>query len=112
MEPIRGGLKEMGVDTPIFGEKVTTPENMLDLWHAAGLKDVSLTRIDITLSYRDFDEFWISNTGTENTVVRAIKSLSEIDVEALKAKLRDRLINEAQGGISYGAFANAVRGQT
>ncbi|HCH57241.1 MAG TPA: SAM-dependent methyltransferase [Rhodospirillaceae bacterium] len=111
MEPIRVALKEMGVDTPIFGEKVTTPENMLELWHAAGLKDVSLTRIDITLSYRDFNEFWISNTGTDNTVVRAIKSLSEIDVEVLKANLNDRLINDSQGGISYGAFTNAVRGK-
>ena len=111
MEPIRVALKEMGVDTPIFGETVTTPENMLELWQAAGLKDVSLTRIDITLSFKDFDEFWTSNTGTENTVVRAIKSLSDIDVETLKAKLRDRLINGSQGGISYGAFTNAVRGQ-
>ena len=64
-----------------------------------------------TNSFKNFDEFWTSNTGTENTVVRAIKSLSDIDVETLKTKLRDRLINGSQGGISYGAFTNAVRGQ-
>ena len=52
MEPIRTALREMNINTPIFGEAITTPENMKELWENAGLNDVSLTQIEIDLRDR------------------------------------------------------------
>ncbi len=50
MEPFRAELREMNINAPMFGEAITTPENLKALWENAGLNDVNLTRIDIDLS--------------------------------------------------------------
>ena len=110
MEPIRTALREMNINTPIFGEAITTPENMKELWENAGLNDVSLTQIEIDLSFKSFDDFWNSNTGMENTVVRAMKSLSDTEIKTLKANLKSNLPTDSSGNICYRAFANAAKG--
>jgi len=110
MEPLRTALSEMKVDTPIFGEAITTSENMRALWENAGLNDVDLTRIEIELSYKNFDEFWASNTSMQNTVVRALETLPEPEIQTLKGNLKSSLPIGSNGNICYNAFANAVRG--
>ena len=111
MEPIRQGLADMGVKSPIFGAASTTLAAMQKLWEQAGLSDVSVTRIDIELSFENFDAFWSANTSMENTVVRAIESLPESDVEKLKDNVRSILPANPGGHIAYGAYANAVKGR-
>ncbi len=111
MEPIRKALADMGVGSPIFGAATTTAEAMHSLWTGAGLEDVSVTRIDIQLAFDDFDAFWAANTSMANTVVRAMESLSASDLEKLKDDLRLKLPTDQSGRISYGAFANAVKGK-
>lgn len=111
MEPIRQALADMGVGSPIFGAAVTAAEAMHNLWTEAGLADVSGTRIDIQLTFEDFDAFWAANTSMANTVVRAMESLSASDLEQLKDDLRLKLSTDSTGRITYGAFANAVKGR-
>ena len=111
MEPIRQALFEMGVPSPIFGAEATTAEAMQTLWDQAGLTDVSVTRIDIRLSFDDFAAFWSANTAMANTVVRALEALSAPDIEKLKDSLRSTLPADPDGRITYGAFANAVKGR-
>ncbi len=110
MEPLRSALSQMNIDTPIFGEAITTPENMTALWKNAGLNDVNLTRIEIDLSFKSFNEFWHSNTAMQNTVVRAMESLSETEIQVLKDNLKSSLPTGSSGNICYGAVANAVKG--
>ncbi len=111
MEPIRQALGEMGVPTPIPGAEGSRMDNMRELWEKANLDDVTSKRIDITLSYDDFDDFWEANTGMTNTVVNAIRTLSPAEVEKLKERLRATLPTDSGGRISYGSFANAVKGR-
>jgi ubiquinone/menaquinone biosynthesis C-methylase UbiE len=111
MEPIRRALGEMDIPTPIFGADVTAAESMRGLWEDAGLGDVAVRRIDVRLVYDDFDDFWRSNAGSPNTVSKAMAGLSPSAVEQLRDRLRADLPTDPDGRISYGAFANAVKGR-
>ena len=111
MEPIREVLSEMGTETPFFGAEFTEQDRMCELWETGGLEAVVVRQIEIRLTFTDFDDFWSSNTGSSGTVVRAIDSLSESEVEKLRERLRGELPTDAQGRISYTAHANAVKGQ-
>ncbi len=111
MEPIREVLSEMGIATPFFGAEFTEQGGMRKLWESVGLDAVVVRRIEIGLTFTDFDDFWISNTEADGTVPKAIKSMSESDVEELRERLRGQLPTDAQGKISYVAHANAVKGQ-
>jgi ubiquinone/menaquinone biosynthesis C-methylase UbiE len=91
MEPIREALGELGVPTPMYGAEVTRPKKMSDLWENAGLDDVVMRRIDVQLTYASFDDFWRANTGTPNTISKAIAALSPAEVEQLRARLLVRL---------------------
>ena len=111
MEPIREALREMGTETPFFGAEFTEQRIMRGLWASAGLDSIDVRRIEIGLTFSDFDDFWISNTQTDGTVPKAIKSLPEREVEVLRERLRAHFPTDAQGEISYAAHANAVKGQ-
>ena len=91
MEPIRQALDEMDVPTPIYGAEICRMESMHGLWERAELEDVAVRRIDVPLTYDDFDDFWYANTGTPNTISKAIKTFSPADVEKLKVRLRAQL---------------------
>ena len=84
---------------------------MRALWDDAKLDDVAVQRIDVQLDYADFDDFWHANAVSSNTVSKAIENLSSTEVAQLKAQLRVRLATDPHGRISYGAFANAVKGR-
>lgn len=111
MEPIRQALDKMGVPTPMFGAEVSGMECMRDLWEKAGLDEVTVERIDVHLTYDDFDDFWGANTGVANTVSKAIGTLSPAEGQKLKAELRATLPTDSDGRVSYGAHANAVKGR-
>ncbi len=111
MEPIRRALGELGVPTPIYGAEVTQLERMRGLWEGAGLREIAVRRIDIELSFVDFDEFWDANTRTPNSVSNAIGTLSSTEIVRLKAKLQALLPIDPTGRITHGAHANAVKGR-
>jgi ubiquinone/menaquinone biosynthesis C-methylase UbiE len=111
MEPIRKALREMGSETRFFGTEFTEQQNMRELWKTAGLEAVEARRIEIEVTFDDFDDYWISNTHTEGTVPNAINALSESEVESLKDRLRASLPSGARGQIAYTAHANAVKGR-
>lgn len=110
MEPLRKALDGMGAPTHIPGADVVRIERLRALWQEAGLGDVATRRIDIALAYADFADFWESNTAVRNTVSSAVAALPPADVERLKERLRASLPADANGRISHGAHANAVKG--
>ncbi|MFT5439234.1 MAG: ubiquinone/menaquinone biosynthesis C-methylase UbiE [Alphaproteobacteria bacterium] len=111
MEPLRKALKEIDIPTPIPGAEVVRIENLERLWNEAELNDVATRRVDITVTYADFEDFWIANTSIPNSVSNAIAKLAPADGEKLKERLRETLSTDADGRISYGACANAVKGR-
>jgi ubiquinone/menaquinone biosynthesis C-methylase UbiE len=111
MEPIRRALDEMGIATPMPGAEGSRMERMRDLWEQAELGDVESKRIDVSFTYDDFDDFWDANTGMANTVVNAVRALTPAKAEELKERLRATLTTDPNGRITYGSFANAVKGR-
>lgn len=111
MEPIREALADMGVATPIFGADVTTADHLRSLWRDAALDAVAVRRIDIQVTFESFDDFWRSHTETQNTVTKAIAEMSASDAGRLRDRLRERLAAAGDGAVTYGAFANAVKGR-
>jgi len=110
MEPIRRGLGVLGVAAPIPGADTVRMERLAELWTNAGLNDVATQRIDITIRYADFDDFWAANTSIRNSVSNAVASLSPAEIEKLIEQVRAILPTDTDGRIAYGAHANAVKG--
>jgi len=112
MEPIRAGLLAMGIEVPLVpGAQSSRIEVMCALWKGAGLVGIETRTIEIEVSFRDFEDFWQSNTALPNPVTKRIEAMPPAEVERLKALLRTRVPADAQGRIAYTARANAVKGR-
>jgi ubiquinone/menaquinone biosynthesis C-methylase UbiE len=110
MEPIRSGLREMGVDAPLPGADTVRMDSLQQLWTSAGLENVATRRIDITVSYVSFEAFWEANTAIRNSVSNAVASLAAADVERLKERVHGALSSGEDGRVAFAAHANAVKG--
>jgi SAM-dependent methyltransferase len=85
-------------------------DTMQALWRDAGMVDIETREIDVQRTYADFDEFWrIAQTGPR--IAPALATLTSDRIDALKARLRERLAPDADGRVTCSARANAVRGR-
>ena len=81
------------------------------LWQQAGLENVETCRIDVPIIFVDFDGFWESNLILASPTSKIVNDLQRADRERLRTYLLQTLPMDAQGRVSVGAFANAVKGQ-
>ena len=102
------GLGERG---PRIPGRLFSRDEFQAAWEQAGLQDVETRRIDIQTTYTDIDDFWESNTLLANPVVQMVSDLSEADRKRVKAYLSETLPRNSDGHVTYGAFANAVKGR-
>jgi SAM-dependent methyltransferase len=80
------------------------------LWADAGLVDIETRQITVQRSFADFDAFWrIAQTGPR--MFPRLAAMAPADVQLLKDRVRARLPADADGRITYGATANAVKGR-
>jgi len=85
-------------------------EVMQELWHGAGLLDVSTRAITVQRTFVDFDDYWTTVLGAPS----AAKALAAMPAEQraeLAGRLRERLPADPAGHITLSARANAVRGR-
>jgi SAM-dependent methyltransferase len=83
--PLVEALGAMGIDVPpATGRKNSSIEEMRGLFERAGLDQVATRRIEIEVSYPNFDEYWGAQTGLANPVVQPIRRMSELDVARLQ----------------------------
>lgn len=80
------------------------------LWIDAGLKSVESTVIRITVSFKDFEDFWECNTLPLGPQAKIIQNLSAETKEKLRAQLQKSLPIAPDGRIAFESFANAVKG--
>lgn len=82
---------------------------MTALWKGAGLVEVETRELVVERTYADFDAFWtIARSGPR--LAPKVAGMSTVDVERLKARLRERLPADGDGSITYTASANAIKG--
>jgi ubiquinone/menaquinone biosynthesis C-methylase UbiE len=90
--------------------EVSKIEALQKLWTDAGLVDVETRRIDVQRRFVDFEDFWKASTsGTP--MVPFLASMMPNDLARLQARVRARVKEDAAGGITSAAWANAVKGR-
>jgi hypothetical protein len=109
--PIYRTLESLGIPIALPGTEVSRRDGMAALWIEAGLRSVETRVIRIPVAYSGFDEFWESYRVPEGPAGLVIRKMSPPEIERLKVRLREHLPIAADGGISYEAFANAVKGR-
>lgn len=87
----------------------TRPEALASLFRGAGLAKVATRALDIEAVYRDFDDFWDSNTGFQNPLAKYLSGLAPERVEQIKARLAE-IIPRDGSPVRVPARAWAVRG--
>lgn len=112
LEPIQAEMRAMGMK-PMLPPSVDAAriDAMRSLWTAAGLDAVETRVIHVERTFADFDELWTTSVRGSSALATKIDAMPDADRETLKARVRARLPADTQGRITYGAFANAVKGR-
>jgi ubiquinone/menaquinone biosynthesis C-methylase UbiE len=110
---LNAGLREFqGVDTSgALNAESTSQDKLKELFVSTGLIDVATLPIEITVKYKDFDDYWESNTGFTSPAGNTVKAMPEDKREELKKIVKSKLPVDRDGVISYMARVNAVRGR-
>jgi len=108
---LQAEMRELGFAAPKPPSPHASKEEVLrDLWIAAGLTAVETSRIVVTRTFADFDDYWTTILGGPS--VRAgLAAVGPEQVATLQARMRRILPVDAAGRITYPASANAVKGR-
>lgn len=109
--PIQSEMRAMGFNPPQPPSVgASRAEAMRDLWAGAGLQDIEAREIAVSRSFADFEDFWSQSTMTGSTRPM-LAAMPPADIDQLKARVRARMTADAQGRITHGARANAIKGR-
>ena len=108
--PMTQGFKTLGIE-PTLSPKVPeqTPEGAKATLEKAGFTDVSVTLIDATCGYANFDEYWQVQTLTFHPIGKGVAKLSDAERARLRDIMRDILTPQPDGSIRYSARAAAYQ---
>ncbi len=110
--PINDEMRALGILPPSPpSADASRMDALRGLWKGAGLEAVETREITVHRTFVDFDEFWTTSTQTTGSLNPALASMAPGDLEQFKARLRARLPIDAQGRITYGSRANAIKGR-
>ncbi|MEX2247751.1 MAG: methyltransferase domain-containing protein [Dehalococcoidia bacterium] len=90
---------------------VCRPEGLMQLFGAAGLRDVETRPIDVWTEWPDFDSFWRPFLGAQGSAPTYVASLGEPARDALRERLRADVPLEPDGSVRMLARAWAVKGR-
>jgi ubiquinone/menaquinone biosynthesis C-methylase UbiE len=90
------------------------PEAMPDGLHAAlaaeDYRDIEVTTIEATQTYRDFEDYWSAQASTfQHPVAKSVAALTDADREKLRDLMRKELPAAGNGSITYAARATAFK---
>lgn len=87
------------------------PEEMIDYFEAAGLRNVETRLFNFTAHFENVDAYWAPLAGNEQNVGRFCRTLSADQLSAIRKGLETALPVTANGSIAYEGRAWAIRGQ-
>jgi ubiquinone/menaquinone biosynthesis C-methylase UbiE len=107
--PLRRAMRQIGIDAPpVPGTEASSLALLVDLFEKVGLTELNTTSIEVAVSFRDFDDFWRSQTPQYMPTTKVIAAMPARDrlalMEAVRAYLRP-----SRDGVGYSAWAIAVR---
>jgi len=108
--PMRRGLEAAGVELPaVPGTARSTMPALHTLFEEAGLGHIEARAIEVTRSYRDFDDFWAAQTPAYSPSTKAMAKLSPAELHRAREAVRSELPVSRDGRIEYAATANAIK---
>lgn len=109
--PLARGVINVAGDvmlTPTVPEAM--PDGLLAALTAEGYGDIEITTIEASQSFRDFEDYWTSQTATfPHPVAKSVAALTDDDRERLRDVLRQALPPAADGTITYSSRATAFK---
>jgi len=110
--PFMRGVKSIGAETvtsPLVPEQ--SGEGMRASFAAAHFTDIDVREIEVTRTYRDFDEYWEVQSIPFAPPGRTMAKLSETQRGKLRAVMREMLPAAADGSITHASTAMAGKGR-
>src|SRR5215813_8335766 len=90
VHPVYVAMESLGIPSPRPpGAEVSRRDAMQALCETAGLESIETRVIRIPVTYADFDDFWISNSGPVGPQGKAISEMAPGAREQLRAKVRE-----------------------
>ena len=110
--PLRRAMRRMGIDAPpVPGTDTSGAAVLADLFKNAGLRGLDTNSFEVVVSFRDFEDFWRSQTSRYLPTTRLINAMSQRDRLTLMEVIRGYL-RPLGAGVGYSAWAIAVRGHS
>ena len=88
----------------------TRPEAMEKIFRDVGLERVTTISIDTRVTFRDFNDYWVSDADFSSSFSNLINELTPEDREEFKAEVKALLPISADGSIHYNVSSIAVKG--
>jgi ubiquinone/menaquinone biosynthesis C-methylase UbiE len=110
LDPVLVEMRAMGLAPPRPPQmQASRLEALRGLWTEAGLEAVETREITVQRTFTDFDDFWMTKLKFP-AVVPVVAGMAAADVVTLKSRVRSALPADAEGRITYGARAHAIKG--
>jgi ubiquinone/menaquinone biosynthesis C-methylase UbiE len=107
--PFRLGMREVVPDLPALpGTEDSSFGALRRLFARAGLEEIDTRTIDVTVSFPDFDAFWLAQTPSYSPMTKMIAAMTAGERTRLTEAIRAR-VPIRDGAISYPARANAIK---
>jgi ubiquinone/menaquinone biosynthesis C-methylase UbiE len=108
--PFRLGMREVVRDLPALpGTEDSSLEALHLLFTRAGLEQIDTRTIEVTVSFPDFDAFWLAQTPSYSPMTKMIAAMTAGERARLTQAIRARVPIGDDGGIAYPARANAIK---
>jgi SAM-dependent methyltransferase len=108
--PMEQGMVRIGagyLKPPVAPEG--TPDGLKRALAHAGFRDVDVTLIEARQTYRDFDDYWASQTVSLAPIGKSVAALSDAQRAHLREVMHTILPADRTGGIGYASRALAFR---
>lgn len=108
--PFRLGMRRVTADVPVLpGTADSRREALTALFEQAGLIEIVTRSIDVTVSFPNFDAFWLAQTPSYSPMTKMIAAMTSNERGKLVDAVRAELAVHADGTIEYPARANAIK---
>jgi ubiquinone/menaquinone biosynthesis C-methylase UbiE len=108
--PFRSGLREIVADLPALpGTEDSSLGALRLLFARAGFEEIATRTIEVTVSFPNFDDFWLAQTPSYSPMTKMIAAMTTSEQAKLIEVVRTRVPIRGDGRIEYPARANAIK---
>jgi ubiquinone/menaquinone biosynthesis C-methylase UbiE len=108
--PFRIGMRQVVSDLPVLpGTADAGLDALGSLFERVGFEEIATRSIDVTVSFADFEAYWVAQTPSYSPMTKLIAAMTFSDRARLIGAVRAAVPTRPDGRISYPARANAVK---